>query len=545
MADNDIVQIDIVIANPGPTRDGFGLPLMLTHWAPWIDRVRLYEDASDAVTDGFPSDSPVVLGLRKIFSQNPKPGLVAVGRATAAVIQQYTVGIQGGVRNSFEYVINVAGEGFEDTEVSYDSDADAIAAEINNELVTQLNAVADKNYTAAFAALVFPDQTFTADAGTDVVTTSGVAPATGSGPFQLTTTLADLPLNLLTVTDYWFIKTGASTGKLALSLADALAGVAVDIGDAGTGVHTISDTVNTQDPNEPFLVTGNASTDWFSLAVGDSTALSNKQTHTVTDLDDDLDAIRLVNDDWYVLLTHFNSADYVEDAAAWCAANGKLYPFDVVDTDTINDAYQENVTTDVGSTLLGLGYSYVAGDYHPTPAEFFAHSWMGRWLPQLPGQSNPAWRTLEGVSPTLLNATQRTNLLARRMNYYRRAYGQNFTWEGTVFSTVYRYLDVRRNADWLQNTMLTNIVGGLVGAEILGFDQPGIQVIAGRAEAALAEGTDQGVLVANPKYVLDVPLAATIPTVDKAERALRTLKWSGQLRGAINKVVPVKGTLTF
>jgi hypothetical protein len=42
-----------------------------------------------------------------------------------------------------------------------------------------------------------------------------------------------------------------------------------------------------------------------------------------------------------------------------------------------------------------------------------------------------------------------------------------------------------------------------------------------------------------------VPLAETIPTNDKGERALKKLKWNAALRGAINKVVPVKGTLTF
>jgi hypothetical protein len=157
--------------------------------------------------------------------------------------------------------------------------------------------VVDKNYTAAFAPLIYPDTVFTAGAD-DIVHAVGHALKTGAGPFQLTTTLADLPLNLLTATDYYFIKIDADTGYWADSLAHALAGVHIDIGDAGTGVHSIVDTVNTKDPSQPFLVTGNASTDWFSLKVLDSTALSNKQTHTVA-ASTDLDAIRNVNDDWY------------------------------------------------------------------------------------------------------------------------------------------------------------------------------------------------------------------------------------------------------
>jgi hypothetical protein len=97
--------------------------------------------------------------------------------------------------------------------------------------------------------LVFADQTFTANAGTDVVTTSGTAPATGSGPFRGTTT-GVLPAGLALATDYWFINTGASTGKLATSLANALAGTAIDITDAGTGVHTLSDTADTKAIND-------------------------------------------------------------------------------------------------------------------------------------------------------------------------------------------------------------------------------------------------------------------------------------------------------
>lgn len=111
----------------------------------------------------------------------------------------------------------------------------------------------DESYVAASGTLsnlrrplVQADNTFTVDAGTDVVTLSASDPATGSGPFQLTTTLADLPLNLTTATDYWWIRTGANTGRLAISLTAALAGSYVDIGDAGTGTHTISDTADTE-----------------------------------------------------------------------------------------------------------------------------------------------------------------------------------------------------------------------------------------------------------------------------------------------------------
>jgi len=59
---------------------------------------------------------------------------------------------------------------------------------------------------------------------------------------QLTTTTT-LPAGLSLATDYWVIKLTADTFKLAASLADALAGTAVNITDTGTGTHTITPAV--------------------------------------------------------------------------------------------------------------------------------------------------------------------------------------------------------------------------------------------------------------------------------------------------------------
>jgi hypothetical protein len=98
--------------------------------------------------------------------------------------------------------------------------------------------------------LVFADQTFTVNAGTDVVTLSGTGPETGSGAFTTSNSGGALPGGLAAATDYWWIKTGASTGKLATSLANALAGVAIDITSAGTGVHTLSDKADTKQLND-------------------------------------------------------------------------------------------------------------------------------------------------------------------------------------------------------------------------------------------------------------------------------------------------------
>lgn len=80
--------------------------------------------------------------------------------------------------------------------------------------------------------------TFTADSGTDVLTTSSAhGKATGDGPVCVRNVGGALPSGLSALTDYWLIVTGASTVKLATSSANALLGTAIDITTNGTGTN--------------------------------------------------------------------------------------------------------------------------------------------------------------------------------------------------------------------------------------------------------------------------------------------------------------------
>jgi hypothetical protein len=81
--------------------------------------------------------------------------------------------------------------------------------------------------------------TFTANAGTDVMTTpSGSLPITGI-PVILTTT-GTLPAGLTTGTIYYVINASATTFKLATNSDNAFTGTAIDITDTGTGTHTVT-----------------------------------------------------------------------------------------------------------------------------------------------------------------------------------------------------------------------------------------------------------------------------------------------------------------
>jgi hypothetical protein len=82
-------------------------------------------------------------------------------------------------------------------------------------------------------------QTFTADASTDQLTLNANT-YIGLGDGVQVSSSGVLPGGLSAAVTYYFIPTGDATGKLATSVANALAGTAIDISDAGSGTHTAS-----------------------------------------------------------------------------------------------------------------------------------------------------------------------------------------------------------------------------------------------------------------------------------------------------------------
>ncbi len=95
------------------------------------------------------------------------------------------------------------------------------------------------NLTVTGAQSTIHSATFTADAGTDVVTHAAYDIASISRG-QLTTT-GVLPAGLALATDYWTRRQSSTTSKLYPTYKDAVEDTnAIDITDTGTGTHTIT-----------------------------------------------------------------------------------------------------------------------------------------------------------------------------------------------------------------------------------------------------------------------------------------------------------------
>lgn len=85
--------------------------------------------------------------------------------------------------------------------------------------------------------------TFTADASTDLCTwtsTTNIPSNILTGTRIQVSSTTTLPAGLAAATNYYFIKVSDTTFKLATTYANAVAGTAINITDAGTGTHTLT-----------------------------------------------------------------------------------------------------------------------------------------------------------------------------------------------------------------------------------------------------------------------------------------------------------------
>lgn len=159
MALSDHVTLTLQDGSLGVARAGFGIPLILSVNAAWAERVRTYTDL-EGVGDDFATTSPEYLAASALFSQEPHPETIKIGRAVGKPTVVYTLNITT-VEHSHTYKLLVKGPGITETTVEYAADSATTDGEIVVGLVAALNAVTGNTYLAAGTTSPF---TITADA---------------------------------------------------------------------------------------------------------------------------------------------------------------------------------------------------------------------------------------------------------------------------------------------------------------------------------------------------------------------------------------------
>jgi hypothetical protein len=208
-------------------------------------------------------------------------------------------------------------------------------------------------------------------------------------------------------------------------------------------------------------------------------------------------------------------------------------------TATLDAGCLTNSTTDIMSVLK-------AGSYDRTMILYSAQcntngpdgAWMGYMLPTVPGSSNWADKTLVGVTPDNLNATQIANVVSKNGNIYVTVGGNGLTLYGIAPGA--QYLDTAIFLDWLASTIQTGMISVITDPLNLKipYTNQGIGMLQNPIRAALQAGQDNNGLV--PGWTIFAPDINNVSHTDKVNRVLNNIGFQAQLAGAIN-VVNVQG----
>lgn len=83
----DVLNVSISVSGAGPTRAGFGEPMVVAYHTHYTDRSREYSTLAGMVADGFAVTEPAYLASANIAAQIPAPPAWKVGRRALAMTQ--------------------------------------------------------------------------------------------------------------------------------------------------------------------------------------------------------------------------------------------------------------------------------------------------------------------------------------------------------------------------------------------------------------------------------------------------------------------------
>ena len=282
---------------------------------------------------------------------------------------------------------------------------------------------------------------------------------------------------------------------------------------------------------------------WFDWSGGPSPDVSLDVICTIADtspgIATDLAAVALERNDWYGLITLFNSAALVTAAATWAQAAGKLYNPQSIDTGIPNSTL--GAGTDIAKTQKTAANDHVAVCFSPAMGDFLDAAILGKCLPLLPGSETWMFKSLSGPVVGSYTPTQRTNMRAKKCNFYEDVASRNVFLDGTVSSGS--FIDAIRYFDYLMARLGERIFAALSNPAKVPYNDRGIAVVTGEILAQLEADEAREALRAGTSSVT-VPTAASQTAEDRAARKLNNVTFATTFAGAIHDVV-VAGTISY
>lgn len=318
--------------------------------------------------------------------------------------------------------------------------------------------------------------------------------------------------------------------------ADGSATVAEIIAGLKIAIDALALGITTSDQTTYLRVVANAAGAFFSLGTTDPN-LRIAQDHADPGVATDLAAIALERNDWFWLLTHFNSQALATAAAAYIEAAAKEYVFQSEDGAIPNTAISG--TDDVGEALKALGYTKSAVIYSKATADFIDAGIVGRVASLDPGKYTLKFKALAGVPVGAYTPTQRTNMRAKNVNFYETTGGSG-SFEAGV-TPAGGFVDYQVYKEFQKSRMQERAYDVLRNVDKLPQNDRGINAIGSEVMGQLQ--TDEVAEKILPGWTISIPKIGDISDANRAARVLDAIEYSCVYSGAFH-TVKINGVIT-
>lgn len=239
-------------------------------------------------------------------------------------------------------------------------------------------------------------------------------------------------------------------------------------------------------------------------------------------------AVDAENDVWYCLTAETQVASEQEALSDTIQAMDKIYGLSSADV-----VAPTTGITDIGYKLNAKSASRTFGVYSGTAAtEFPEAAWVGSQLAVTPGANDWDFKRANGVTRSILSATQVVNLRAKSWNFFRRKGGVDIFQDGNMFDK--KPIDVQIGKDWLRARLQEGIYFRIINSLKIPMTDPGLLMVENEIRAVCSLAQSNGLIDAG--WTISTPPVLSIPPTLRAQRAAGVFVIRARLQGSIRSV---------
>lgn len=258
-----------------------------------------------------------------------------------------------------------------------------------------------------------------------------------------------------------------------------------------------------------------------------------------TDIDDALDALVQLHNDWYGLLITSRDAGDLHTAGGWALGNEKLFIGCTSSTDALT-----------GRSNIREAYLI-----HNNADLFPEAAWAGLCFAQQIGTITWKWKSPTGVSASNFTLTQLNTIRTNKGQTFSERSGIVYSDEG--ITTGGEYIDVVMSRDYIKARLGEALFALQMKVGKIPFDDSGGAMLENSIREVLRHAGKLGIIAraiseedkklsdeGEYMYTVNVPARSEVPENDRAERKWSGITFSFTLAGAVHKT-QIFGTITI